>query len=68
MQEPSDITPLALIALIAKLVTAFVGYCQWKRQQDTARQVSQNVNHSRKHHGGYSIWKRKAFLPKFWQL
>jgi hypothetical protein len=68
MDDLSKVAPPALIALIGTSVTAFVGYRQWKRQHDTARQVSQNVNHSRKHQGGYNKWKRKAFSPKFWQL
>jgi hypothetical protein len=32
MEEPSDVTLPALIALIGTLVTTFVGYRQWKRQ------------------------------------
>jgi hypothetical protein len=65
MDELSKVAPPALMALIGTLVTAYVGCRQWKRQQEAARQVSQNVNHSRKHHGGYNKWKRKAFSLKF---
>jgi hypothetical protein len=68
MDDLYKVAPPALIALICTLVTAYVGYRQWKRQQEAARQVSQNVNHTRKHHGGYNRWKRKAFSLKFLQL
>jgi hypothetical protein len=40
MDELSNVAPPALMALICTLVTAYVGYRQWKRQQEAARQVS----------------------------
>jgi len=38
MDELSKVALPALIALSGTLVTAFVGYRQWKRQQETTRQ------------------------------
>jgi hypothetical protein len=40
MDELSKVALPVLIALIGTLITAFVGYRQWKRQHDTTRQAN----------------------------